>query len=71
MEIDQASKEHDLPLVRWRRRGRGTVLHQDLSRFIRWRSARGTGRLSVRQERRFVASIVHLVCKEDELRRDE
>jgi len=38
---------------------------------IRWRSARGTGRLSVRQERRFVASIVHLVCKEDELRRDE
>jgi predicted 3-demethylubiquinone-9 3-methyltransferase (glyoxalase superfamily) len=29
----QASKEHGLPLVRWRRRERGTILRQDFSRF--------------------------------------
>jgi len=27
---DEASKEHGLPLVRWRRRGGGAFLHQDL-----------------------------------------
>src|SRR5687768_18598521 len=48
---DEASKEHDLSLVRWRRRGRGAILRQDLSRFIRWRGARRTGRLSFREER--------------------
>jgi hypothetical protein len=33
---DEASKEHYLPLVRWRRRGCGAFLRQDLSRFISW-----------------------------------
>ena len=39
------------PLVQWRRRGRGAILRQDLSRFIRRRGASRTGRLSVREER--------------------
>jgi len=48
----EASKEHDLPLVRWRRRGRGAVLRQDLSRFFRRRGAPRAGRLSVGEARR-------------------
>src|SRR5262245_34562229 len=48
---DEASEEHDLPLVRWRRRGRGAVLRQNLSRFIRRCGASRTGRFSVREER--------------------
>jgi hypothetical protein len=47
----EASKEHDFPLVQRRRRGRGTVLCQDLSRFIGWRIAPRTGRFSIREER--------------------
>jgi hypothetical protein len=48
---DEASKERDLPLVRWRSRGCGVILRQDLSRFIRWRGPSRTGRLSLREER--------------------
>src|SRR6185369_6763543 len=51
---DETSKEHDLPLVRWRRRGRGALLRRNLSRFVRRRSAPRTGRLSLREERRRV-----------------
>ena len=47
----EASKKHDLPLVRPRRRGRGAILRQDLSRFIRWRGISRTGGLSVREAR--------------------
>src|SRR5436190_23057687 len=47
----EASEEHDLPLVRSRRRGRGAVLRQDLSRLVRRRGAPRTGRLSVGEER--------------------
>src|SRR4030095_16778188 len=48
---EECSKEHDWPLVRWRRRGGGAFLRQDLPRFIRRRGASRTGRLSVREER--------------------
>jgi 2-polyprenyl-6-hydroxyphenyl methylase/3-demethylubiquinone-9 3-methyltransferase len=48
---DETRQEHDLPLVRPRGRGRGTLLRQDLSRFICRRGASRTGRLSVREER--------------------
>jgi hypothetical protein len=36
-----------LPLVRSRRRGRGAVLRQDLSRFVGRRGAPRTGRLAI------------------------
>ena len=38
---DESRKEHDLPLVRWRRRGGGAVLRQDLSQFVRRSGAPG------------------------------
>src|SRR5215813_11239204 len=47
----EPSEEHDLPLVRWRRRGRGPVLREDFSRFIRRIGAPRPGRLSLGKER--------------------
>jgi len=49
--LDEPSKEHYLPLVRWRRRGGGAFLRQDLSRFISWRGTSRTRRFSVREAR--------------------
>jgi hypothetical protein len=54
-----AREEHDLPLVRPRRRRRRTLLRADVPRFVRDRGAPRTGRLSVRTEGGRVDGRVH------------
>lgn len=59
MTTPAKNKEHGLPLVRWQRRRRGTVLRRHLSRLVCRHSAPRTGGLSVREERGCVDGLVH------------